>query len=254
MGEHAGDEPARHLREVALVARVVEGVGVALEQREVRVHARPLHVASGLGMNVACTPASKRHLPHDEPERHDVVGHGQRIGVAEVDLVLARRVLVVAVLHRDPHGLERVDRALAQVGGHVRGGEIEVRRLVERARGLRGVGVGEVEELHLRGGVEAEAALAGLVEVAPEHLAGVALERGAVDVGDVAEHPGRRAVGVGPREQLEAVGVGAGQHVALLHPAEPVDGGAVEAHALVEGALELGGRDGEGLELARARR
>ena len=134
--------------------------------------------------------------------------------------------------------------------GDVGGGEVEVRRLVERPRRRAGVGVGEVEELHLGRGVEAEAPLAGPVEVAAQHLAGVALERRAVDVGDVAEHPGRGAVGVGPREQLEAVRVGPGEHVALLHPAEAVDGRAVEAHALVEGALELGRGDGEGLELA----
>ncbi len=51
-------------------------------------------------------------------------------------------------------------------------------------------------------------------------------------------------------QQLEGVGVGAGQHVALLHPAEAVDGRTVEVHALVEGALQLGRRDGERLELA----
>ena len=54
-------------------------------------------------------------LPHDEAERHHVVGHRQRVGVAQVDLVLARAVLVERVLDRDAHRLERVDRALAQV-------------------------------------------------------------------------------------------------------------------------------------------
>src|SRR3546814_18418580 len=44
---------------------------------------------------------------------------------------------------------------------------------------------------------------------------------------------------------------GLGQDVALLHPAEPVDRRAVEPHALVEGALQLGRRDGEGLELTQ---
>jgi len=42
---------------------------------------------------------------------------------------------------------------------------------------------------------------------------------------------------------------GAGEHVALLHPAEAVDGRAVELHALVEGVLELGGTDRERLQL-----
>ena len=45
-------------------------------------------------------------------------------------------------------------------------------------------------------------------------------------------------------------GVGAGEHVALLHPAVAVDRRAVELHALLEGVLELRRRDGERLELA----
>ena len=82
-----------------------------------------------------------RDLLHDEPERHDVVGHRERVGVAQVDLVLARRVLVVGVLDRDAHRLERVDRLLAEVAGDVGRGEVEVRRRVERPRRLAGVGV-----------------------------------------------------------------------------------------------------------------
>ena len=49
----------------------------------------------------------------------------------------------------------------------------------------------------------------------------------------------------GPGQQLEGLGVGHGQHVALLDPAEPVDGRAVEGHALLEGVLELGRGDVE---------
>lgn len=103
-----------------------------------------------------------------------------------------------------------------------------------------GVAGGEVEELHLGGDHEREALLAGPVEVALEDLSWIALERGAVVVQDVAEHPGRD-VGAVPGEQLEGVGIGLGQDVALLHPAEAVDGRAVEVHALFEGVLELGG-------------
>ena len=50
----------------------------------------PCTPASGFGMNVAYTPRLLGDLLHDEPERHDVVGHRQRVGVAQVDLVLAR--------------------------------------------------------------------------------------------------------------------------------------------------------------------
>ena len=116
--------------------------------------------------------------------------------------------------------------------------------------GRLGIGVGEVEELHLGRDVEGEALLAGPVEVALEHLAGVALERRAVEVGDVAEHAGRRRLVDAPRQQLEAVGVGEGEHVALLHPAEAVDGRAVELHPLGEGGFELGGGGLDRLQLA----
>ncbi len=148
---------------------------------------------------------------------------------------------MVAVLDRDPHRLERVDGALAQVGGDVGGREVEVGRLVERLGCPGGIAVGEVEELHLGGGVEAEAPIAGGVEVAAQHLPGIALECRAVEVDDVAEHAGRGAQPLGPGQELEAVGIGLGEHVGLLHPAEAVDRRTVEPHALVERPLELDG-------------
>ena len=69
---------------------------------------------------------------------------------------------------------------------------------------------------------------------------------------DVAEHPGGvlAVLADRPGEELEAVGVGSGQHVGLLHAGVPVDRAAVEVHALGEGVLQLGRGDGEGLELA----
>ena len=39
------------------------------------------------------------------------------------------------------------------------------------------------------------------------------------------------------------------QHVGLVDPREPLDRGAVEADPLLEGALDLGRRDGDGLQL-----
>ena len=112
------------------------------------------------------------------------------------------------------------------------------------------VGRLEVEELDLRPRVEREALLAGAVQVALQHVARVALERLAREVLDVAEHPGDRGVVAAPRHDVEGVRVGHREHVGLLDPAVALDGRAVEGHALLERALELGGRDGEALERA----
>ena len=119
MDEQAGDEALGHLREAELVARVVERVDVALEEREVGVHARALDAGERLGHEGGVHAALERHLLDDELERHHVVRHRQGVGVAEVDLVLAGAVLVVAVAHGDAHLLEGEDGALAQVAGHV---------------------------------------------------------------------------------------------------------------------------------------
>ena len=74
---------------------VDEGVGVALEQRHVGVHPRALHAGSGLGMKVAKTPFWRAISFTTIRTGHDRVGHGQGVGVAQVDLVLAGGVLVL---------------------------------------------------------------------------------------------------------------------------------------------------------------
>ena len=71
-------------------------------------------------------------LLDDDAERHHVVGHRERVRVAEVDLVLARPELVEAVLDRDAHRLERDDRLPAQLAHHVELGEVEEAGVVER--------------------------------------------------------------------------------------------------------------------------
>ena len=162
--------------------------------------------------------------------------------------MLARRVLVERVLHRDPHRLQRPDRPLAQGAGDVGGRQVEVRAGVERHR-TAVVARGEVEELHLRRHVVREPARPRPLEVATQHLAGVALERRAVEVEDVAEDARLRRARIGPRQHLEAVGIGPRQHVALLDARVAVDRRAVERHALVEGVLKLHRRDGEALQL-----
>ena len=57
-------------------------------------------------------------------------------------------------------------------------------------------------------------------------------------------------LGVAPRQHLEGVGVGHGEHVALLDAAEAVDRRAVERHPVLERVLQLGRADGEALQAA----
>jgi hypothetical protein len=141
------------------------------------------------------------------------------------------------------------DRLLAQVAGAslvVRSKKLPSSSGAAAAR-VRG---GEVEELDVGRDVEREALGRGRRACGGAAPGGVALERCAVEVVDVAEHAGLGGVPAHPRDDLEGVGVGDREHVGLLDPREAVDRGPVEGHAVLEGVLELGRADGEALQVA----
>ena len=164
----------RRLGQVQLVGRVVEGVVVALEQRQVGVHAAAGTVPERLGHERRVRAVRDRDLLDHVPERHDVVGHRQRVGVAQVDLLLARRDLVVAELDRDAEPFERADGGAPEIVRDVVAGHVEVAAVVDRL-GLGAVGrqVLQQEELDLGVGVEREPALGRLRQRAAQHVARV---------------------------------------------------------------------------------
>ena len=217
-----------------------------------RVHARALHAGERLGHERGVDSRGGGELAHEVAERHHAVGHRQRVGVAQIDLLLARGVLVERVLDGDPHRLERADRALAQLAGDVVGGEVEEPGGVDRAGAgdvvtLAGAGqLVEVEELDVRRDVEREALLVGGAHGASQHLARVAHERLAVELMDVAEDPRLDGGGVAPGS-ARTCWHRDGQHVGLL-PREAVDRRTVECHAVDERVVEFGRRDREALQ------
>ena len=154
---------------------------------------------------------------------------------------------MVRVLDGDAHLLEREDGVAAQVARVVERGEVEVAAGVEH---LGARGVLEVVVLELGADVEDVAHVRGALDGAREHVARVALERGAVGAADVAEHAGDRVGLRAPRQDLERGGVGERQHVGFRLEREPLDAATIEAHAVGERVVELAGDDGERLHVA----
>ena len=246
--QQAGDEGATGGGELVLAGGVEEGVAVALEQGEVRVHARTELVGEGLGHEGGQAALLQGDLLDDGAEGHDVVRHGQGVGEAQVDLVLARATLMVGELHRDPHLLKHEDGLAAEVVGSAPGHVVEVAGVVSGADAPVGVAVDQVE-LDLRVDVAGEAGLGDPGELTLKHRARVGAGRLAVGREDVAEHAGHAVVPVPPRQHLECGGVRGQEHVGLEDARESLDRRSVEADALLEGALDLGRCDGHGLEL-----
>jgi hypothetical protein len=60
-------------------------------------------VGERLGHERRPHPLAEGDLLDQVPEGHHVVGHGQRVGVAQVDLLLAGSALVMAEFDGDAH-------------------------------------------------------------------------------------------------------------------------------------------------------
>jgi hypothetical protein len=160
------------------------------------VHARTLHPAERFGHESSQDPLAGGHFLHDHPYEHDGVGHRHGVRVAKVYLVLARGVLVLAVLDWDAHFLEHEHGLAPQRRCLVVAHQLEVRPFVERQRGLA-LGVGrllEVEVLQLGSDVEREPLVAGLVEHPAQDVARVSFEGRPVEVEDVAHDARNRGL------------------------------------------------------------
>src|SRR3989442_193196 len=91
-----------------------------------RVHPRAVLPEDRLGHEGREKPMSVGDVADNEPERREVVGGLERLGVAEVDLVLAGRDLVMPRLDLEPH--ESLDRRAVE---H----DVALERLLELALG-----------------------------------------------------------------------------------------------------------------------
>ena len=124
----------------------------------------------------------------------------ERVGVAQVDLVLTGSALVVAELDRDAEVFEHPHRATTEVVRRAAGHVVEVAGGVDRL-GAVGAERRRLEQVELDLGmrVEREAGVGGLRERALEHVARVGDGGLAVGRRDVAEHARGRVDLAAPR-------------------------------------------------------
>ncbi len=155
--------------------RLEERVRVALEEREVRVHAAARLLGEGLRHERRVDALLDGDLFDDRAERHDVVGGRERIGIAQVDLVLPRARLVVAELDGDAEVFEHAHRPATEVVGRAARHVVEVSGGVDGNRTLGGAVLRRLEQVELDLGgvrVEREPAVGGARERALQHVAG----------------------------------------------------------------------------------
>ncbi len=193
-------------------------------------------------------------LLDDVAERHHVVGHRQRVGVAQVDLLLAGRALVVAELHRDAHltparrwragGSSAPSRARpGRSSRRCRRGSAPSRRTGRASAGRTRSRGARSRRSRGRWPWPAGGAARGGESAHDGEPSGMVMSQNIR-----AEWCWPRAGG--PRQHLERRRIGPRDGVGFGDPGEALDRRAVEADALLEGALEFGGRDRDRLQVS----
>ncbi len=228
--------------------RIKEGVGaVGVEQRLIGVHSRTVDAEDRFGHEGRVQTVLGGDGADNPLESHGVVCGGQRVGVLEVDLVLALGNLVMRSLDLKAHRFQGLDDLAAAVDTAV------VRLNIKITGHIAGLGGGAAffislkqEELGLGAHVHGVAHGLSLGQDALQVVARAARERGAVRVVHVADDAGGvGAILVPPRQHGESVVVRLQVHVRLVDADEAVNRGAVEHHLAVQSLFNLAQRHGD---------
>ena len=130
MGEQPAQVMQGHAAQLQGRRRIVEGVRTVGKEGLVDVHARTVDAEHRLGHEGGVQPMQLGNRTHHVFEGHYVVGRGQGVVVAEVNLVLPRGNFVVGGLHVKPHLLQGQDYVPAGVLAAVQGAQVEVAALI----------------------------------------------------------------------------------------------------------------------------
>ncbi len=183
---------------------------------------------------------SDRDVFHHKSKRTDVIRRRQHIVVAEIDLVLAGRDLVMRGLDVKAHRFERQHDLAAHVLALVHRTQIEIARAVVRLGRRHAVFRLEEKELGFGPRVHREALRRGHADHLLETRARIADERLAVRCVDVADHPRDFFAGrARPRKDAKRRQVRPQVHVGFFDADEALDRRAVEHDLSVERVLEL---------------
>ena len=185
------------IRVVRIEERVV---AVFIEEALVNMHARARRIGEGLRHERCVHTVFHGDFLHNHLVGHDVVGHAERVGETQVDLLLRRAVFVVGVFDGNAHLLQREDGIAAKVACHVERREVEVAALVKHLGAGR---ILEVVVLELGAYVHHITQLLGFGGLALQHIARVAVEVLAFGRFNGAEHAANRVALRAPRQNLE---------------------------------------------------
>ena len=217
---------------------------LAVRQGHIDVHAGAVNSLLGLRHKgsveaMALGNGLGRHF-----EGHDIVCRPECLGVLEINLVLGRRDLVVAGLHLKAHILQIQHNIPAHIFRQVN------RRNIKIPCHLVGLGGGppllvgvEQEEFTLRPHLEGISHGLCPGHGLPQHITGITRKGRAVRIVHVADQAGHLSLLGTPGKYLKGIKIRIEVHIGLINPHKALDGGAVKHTLVIQGLLQLAGRN-----------
>ena len=249
IGLPAWIEKDRHVRDVLHDAGDHMGqqvLAAVIPDGDIDVQAAARMAGKGLRRKIRRQTAAHGDGLHHRAEGHRMVRRRERVGIAEIDLILPRALLMVGAFRLDAKLPQRQADLPADIFTFVGRGDVHIARVVIGAAGGVAAFVGfEQVKLHLCAKGEGDPSLLRFTDGVFQQITGVGVQNRAVRVGDVAEHPHHPAAFRTPGQLGQCHGVGPQQKVRADLAAEARNGGRVDGDAAFKGALQLAGHHGD---------
>ena len=240
--QHARDEL---LTLLGLLERGMEEVFAVFRDRDREMQAAARGVLERFRQEGREQAARGRHGLYDPLEGHEVVRRFERLGGAEIDLVLAGALLMVRGFRLNVHLFERQADLTAHVFRLVERRYIEILAVIVRNGGWMAVFI-QLEQVKLacRAHGQRVACAARTAVGLTQQMTAVALERRAVRIANVAVKAHYTALSRPPRQNGKRRRVGKQQQVGGVYVEKAAQRGGIEMNAVLKGAGQLGRLNG----------
>ena len=151
------------------------------------MHAAAVLSEDRFGHKGGIDPFGSGNLFDDQTIGHSHIGHGQPLGITQVDFMLAGGHLMVAVFDFDTHGLQGENGLPSQVSTQIEWTGVEVSAKVQKIGFLT---ILKVKIFQLRADIKSISFLPGLGQQPFKSIPRITGIRGSIRLEDVAEHTG----------------------------------------------------------------
>ena len=209
------------------------------------MHAVPCFSRHGLWGKIGVQTVAQGNGLHNGTEVHGIVRRSQRIGVAEVDLVLPRPLLVVGAFRQNSHAFQRQADFPPYIFTPVLRCNVQITCPVKGLCGRRAVFIGFKQvKFKFRPEEDCQTLCGRRSDGLFQNPPAVQRKRRAVRAENPAEHPDNLPCGRTPGERGQGGRDRNEKQIGIFRTAKPGNGGGVKADALGKGPGKLLRHDG----------